>query len=211
MIKYYCVSQTFSMILLICSVVSILASAIYSKHFNLAYFNFCGWTPYEMLTDHQKPTGGPQTIPEKPPQNQNALSVVNAIQPHPHTMTQHTSCVGRATPPPHSHQPFTNCQPLLQPDHARNFTWVLKLINQLSRIWRLLAGQWSGVAMVKAADSWGHTHSYLCDINGAHQQGTAPESHAQLKATHPASTLILTCTAMLFWLTKTITKYLSFE
>ena len=37
------------------------------------------------------------------------------IPPHPITITQPTSCVGGATPPPHSQWPFTYRQPLLCP------------------------------------------------------------------------------------------------
>ena len=82
--------------------------------------------------------------------------------------TKPTSSVGGASPPPHDQQPFTHWKPLLQPDCAHNYTWVLHLIN-----W---GGQWRGRDKRSKVTLREGAHSHL--INRAHEQCTAPESRA---------------------------------
>ena len=86
----------------------------------------------------------------------------------PITMTQPTSCVNGATPPPHSQPPFTHWQ-------ARHSTWIPEHVSWLSRLGRLLPSQWRGRGKVKGRVRWGGTPTTV------HMTSTGP---ALLKPTN---------------------------
>ena len=72
----------------------------------------------------------------------------------PITMTQSTSCMGGATPPPHSQQPFTHRHPVLRPECAPHSTDGLNRFGML---------QWRRRGKGQRSHSVAHYHSH--DIN----------------------------------------------
>ena len=87
-------------------------------------------------TTSSRITNNANIIEQQPGQHQKAHMMTFHYTPT--TITQPTSCVGGASPPPHNQQPW---QPLLQPDCPRHSTWVF---NWLNRNGGPPPGQWSG-------------------------------------------------------------------
>ena len=88
--------------------------------------------PNEVLTGHQKSSGSPQTIPQKPHSFHKAKMHTTPSRPFHHTA--HTSahlisCVGGATTPPHDHTHFTPSLPFSWPHGQHNHTGVVYFIN----------------------------------------------------------------------------------
>ena len=143
----------------------------------------------QVLTGHQKSTGSPQTLPQKPHSFHMAKMHTTPSPPphHPaHTSGHLISCVCGATPP-HNHTHFAPSLTFPWPYGPHNHTGVVYLINCHGLTFDLLPRPPRHLAGVKGQGGRGTRPPITTSPLGAPQYRSTmgPQSHAQPEGRRP--------------------------